>query len=60
MITSEQYMRLTRASDEIAYMLGCNKCCEERCAFPDIGTGEGCPINEFFDRVENAIERRRR
>lgn len=39
----------------LSYLLQCNDSCEKRCVFPDIGTGEGCPLNEFEDRIYEAI-----
>ena len=39
---------------QLAEILKCNDCCEERCVFPEVGTGAGCPLNEFEDKVLEA------
>ena len=39
----------------LAGVLGCNGTCEERCVFYDVGTGPGCPLNQFEDRCVEAL-----
>ena len=39
----------------LSVIIGCNDCCEKRCVFNDVGTGAGCPLNEFEDKVIEAI-----
>lgn len=56
MLLYDEYAKLTKVSDELTGLLNCRDHCEERCVFSDIGTGEGCPINEFINRVEDAME----
>lgn len=41
--------------DELGKLLECDGSCSRRCVFPEIGEGAGCPLNEFEDRVMDAI-----
>ena len=36
-------------------ILPCNEHCETECVFKDVGKGAGCPLNEFEDRVLEAL-----
>lgn len=50
---------MDRFFDWIGELMGCDEQCNQECVFPDVGTrGCRCPINEFRDRVEEAIERK--
>lgn len=52
--------KLDRIFDELGDMLDCSGTCREECVFPDVGTSpNGCPLNQFRDRVDEAMERRR-
>lgn len=37
------------------HVLPCNEHCENECVFKDVGVGCGCPLNEFEDRVLEAL-----
>ena len=50
--------KVRKAFRELGYLLQCNDFCEERCVFPEIGEGAGCPLNDFEDKVMEAIGRR--
>ena len=39
----------------LSYLLQCNDICETRCVFPEIGRGDGCPLNDFEDRLYEAV-----
>ena len=39
---------------EISRIIGCNAICESRCVFPEVGSGVGCPLNQFRDSVDYA------
>ncbi len=39
----------------LSSILRCNDCCEQRCVFPEVGEGAGCPLNEFEDKVLEAL-----
>lgn len=39
----------------LSNILRCSDCCEQRCVFPEVGEGAGCPLNEFEDKVLEAL-----
>ena len=39
----------------LAYLLQCNDFCEKRCVFPEVGKGDGCPLNDLEDKLHEAI-----
>lgn len=39
-------------------LMGCDEQCFKGCVFDDAPAGGRCPICEFMDRVEEAIERK--
>lgn len=49
--------KLDMLFDEIGAIMGCDDSCEERCVFYEVGTGPGCPLNQFRDRIDDVLER---
>ena len=44
-----------RIMNRLSSLLQCNVVCERRCVFPEVGRGDGCPLNDFEDRLYEAI-----
>ena len=57
-MTERTEKELRNMFGRLAAILHCNDYCEKRCVFPDVGTGAGCPLNEFEDRVRDVIGER--
>ena len=55
MTWNKKWDEVHKPFDELSRLLKCNDYCEKRCVFPDVGTGAGCPLNEFEDRVMDAL-----
>lgn len=53
---NKDYMReLDEMFRRMSVILHCNDWCEEKCVFEDVGTGAGCPLNEFRDRIDDVM-----